>query len=255
MRITATYGTVVPISAKTMARRYPFYFQELVRDLIDAQNADQSDATRHADRQRGKPSDSVTDGLFRVIMSGAGPVTGRAIRRYRGFMSPDNASHTPQDASDSMNGGSFNRDDPPEPDTEATDMHPMIDLYARFKALSRVQQDMQAAMEELRLDMVRIMEKMQESTTFSAETITPESVHSDTPVRKEDIIRTVQLGIIPANVTEQAWPMLLGNLQKAGVPVPEVDTWITDETYDRLSSLFHTHCEMLHVHPQNSSDA
>lgn len=237
-----------------MPRRYPFYFQELVRDLIDAQNADSRDTTPDTSPRGGKVSDSVADGLFRVIMSGAGPATGRAIRRYRGFMSPDNVPHKPHNASNRMNGGSFNRDDPPETDTEVSDMHPMIDLYARFQALSRVYQDMQDELDGLRADMVRAMDNTREPVTVSSETVAPESAHHDTPADKQDIIRTVQLGIIPANVTEQAWPMLLDNLQKAGVPIPEVDTWITDETYDRLSTMFYAHCEMLHVHPQNSPD-
>lgn len=239
----------MPISAKTMTRRYPSYLQDFIRDLIDAQNADQSGTPRNTDKHRGKPSDSVSDGLFRVIMSGAGPATGRAIRRYRGFMSPNNMPPQPHGDSVYAKSDRFSMDDPNDSHAEAANTQPIIDLYARFHALNRLYTDMQDELDELRAEIVRVMDNIQEPTDDS-ETVAP--THPAASANQQDIIRTVQMGIIPANVTEQAWPMLLDNLQKAGVPIPEVDTWITDETYGQLRSLFYAHCDMLHVDPRNA---
>lgn len=50
----------------------------------------------------------------------------------------------------------------------------------------------------------------------------------------ESTLETVSIGIIPENVTEQAWPLLQHNLEVAGVPIPGVKVWITRETLTKL---------------------
>jgi hypothetical protein len=50
----------------------------------------------------------------------------------------------------------------------------------------------------------------------------------------ESTLETVSIGIIPENVTEQAWPLLQHNLEVAGVPIPGVKVWITREALTKL---------------------
>lgn len=53
----------------------------------------------------------------------------------------------------------------------------------------------------------------------------------------ESTLETVSIGIIPENVTEQAWPLLQHNLEVAGVPIPGVKVWITRETLTKLQHI------------------
>lgn len=60
-------------------------------------------------------------------------------------------------------------------------------------------------------------------------------------------LETAQIGILPENITEEAWPLLRRNLEKAGVPVPEVMTWISRETLSHLVDTFTKHCNRVHL--------
>lgn len=124
---------------------------------------------------------------------------------------------------------------------------PVPDLPWQVMELKREVGQLRTEMAELK----REIQELKASRPEQAQVVPADTISADDVPAVESAtvscLETAQIGILPENITEEAWPLLRRNLEKAGVPVPEVVTWVSRETLSHLVDTFTKHCNRVHL--------
>lgn len=105
----------------------------------------------------------------------------------------------------------------------------LSELQERISNLEKNQLQLQFQNERMQSQLEQMKQELAKTSPRKMEAQTADS----RPVAVSTL-ETIMVGLIPENVTEQAWPILLHNLKVAGVPIPEVTFWIDQDTLVRL---------------------